>query len=374
MTESASPWNLFGYDIRFVARWFQSGVRQLLWEPVGGVRERIDQPVLLWDGDSRETRLLSDFGNEAGEQKHAAVALRLPESLVLARRISLPVAIEDELEETIELEVQANSPFPEEDRCYGWRVVERDETTLTVAVAIALGSEVDKLLRDSLPAELAAEREAEVWYVDESGLPVVFQGFGEPRRRVAYERRLYRWLGWGGAALAALSLLVLMPALASSLRAEKMQAMFDRVQQEVAGELRLREELAGANALLEEINAELTLRPDYRGVLEALARTTPDSTYVNLLNLEANEISISGFGEDASVFMQTLSGQPWLSAVTAPRAFQRDPRSGRERFTIDAVIPLQSGESIASAAVERAVGERNERDESGEVVEVSSEG
>ena len=58
----------------------------------------------------------------------------------------------------------------------------------------------------------------------------------------------------------------------------------------------------------------------------------------NLLTLQGDSLSVTGFGDDASVFMQTLSRQPWLREVSAPSAFQRDRRSGKERFSIDAVI------------------------------------
>ena len=200
--------------------------------------------------------------------------------------------------------------------------------------------EPHRLLRDNFPTELGAPQDAEVWFISESGMPVVMQGFAEKRRDDSYRARLFRLLRHAGFALLVLLLAILIPALAASVRAEKMQAMFEAAREEVSQELQLREELAQANALLESVNAELRSRPDYRAVLESLARVTPDTTYVNQLSMEASEISISGFGEDASIFMQLLTGQPWLRAVTAPSAFQRDPRSGRERFTIDAVITM----------------------------------
>jgi general secretion pathway protein L len=164
------------------------------------------------------------------------------------------------------------------------------------------------------------------------------QGFAESRRDLAYREQLLKVLSWGAAALMFLFLVVLIPAVASSMRADKLQDLFVAAQGEVAQELQLREELTEVNALLEALNAELTSRPDYRRVLNLLASTTSDSTYLNLLALQGDSLSVTGFGDDASVFMQTLSGQPWLREVSAPSAFQRDPRSGKERFSIDAVI------------------------------------
>lgn len=357
MAEATSPWSLFGVDLLAVAAPLRLGLRQLFWEPVGGVRQRIERPVRLVDPDGGSERLYSDAGPLDGTDADAPwLAMQVPERYVLTRTLELPSAVEVLCDEVVNLEIQAASPFPAEDTCSGWRVVDRSDGHIRLTVVVAAKSDVVHLMRQIVDQDAMSRCEA--WYLGESGLPIVFRGFGESIRQQAYRRSLKR-LGSGLlVALAALVLAAAVPAVATSMRSERYEAMFAEARAAATDELALRESLAGNNAVLSAVEALIADRPSYLQVLNRLAEITDDDTYLTSLEIDGRTLRMMGFSGDAASYMQVLARQDWLEGVMAPVAFQRDRRSDAERFTIDAQIrvgvapagssPLADGVSVTA--------------------------
>ncbi len=112
MLESGRNWEMFGYDMRNVGRHWMAAWRDFLWAYDSPVRRRLDEVVVLRDGESEQC---FHAGHPCDNFATNCTAVLLPEDLVLAKRLSLPLGVETELESAIALEVSASSPFGPED-------------------------------------------------------------------------------------------------------------------------------------------------------------------------------------------------------------------------------------------------------------------
>jgi Tfp pilus assembly protein PilN len=68
--------------------------------------------------------------------------------------------------------------------------------------------------------------------------------------------------------------------------------------------------------------------------LDQMAALTPDSAYLTSMSFDKDRLTISGQAANAAALQTTLANAGILSEVTAPSAFTRDNRTGRERFTL----------------------------------------
>lgn len=344
IADNQSPWVLFGWDLGGVVAQFRLGVRQLFWDPVGGVRARLEGPIALHDSETGDVQVFTDAGPSPDAIDECTwQVLRLPDDLVLRRELKLPAVLEPELESTVELDVHANSPFPPEERVVGWRVVARDESTLTVCVVITTRTGVARFLAQPRPAGINPESAPELWCLSDEQVPVTIPGYGEDSRAQAYRQSLLRILGVAATVFALVFATLAVPVIISSLRAANLESLLAEVRSEVREEMALRDELGEANALLESLGDIVAGEPPASMVLNRLARDTPDTVYLNRVEYEDSRLRISGFADDAAEYMQLLSEQAWLEDVTSPTAFQRDPRTGRERFTLDAGLRDRAG-------------------------------
>ena len=73
---------------------------------------------------------------------------------------------------------------------------------------------------------------------------------------------------------------------------------------------------------------------DYAPWLHRVAKITPDTAHLNRLALDGRRLTISGVSDNAADYQATLVSAEWVRNLSAPSAFTRDKRSGRERFTL----------------------------------------
>ena len=72
----------------------------------------------------------------------------------------------------------------------------------------------------------------------------------------------------------------------------------------------------------------------YNRWLNALSDVTPDSVYLTRLGLRGNRLTISGMAMNAAEYQTKLASSGLVSELSAPSAFTRDQKTGRERFTL----------------------------------------
>lgn len=339
MQVSNRSWSLFGLDLRPWLNLCRAGWRELIQGRASGIRARLEAPVALHDGESAEPDLYvaeTPIPRSAQEPTEAFPACRLPDDHVLARTLTLPETLEAQLQETLALEVQANSPFGMDDTSWGWTIQDRAHGKLQVSLAMAATSSIMEFLRQSGYNPDAHDDLPEVWcFTGEGQHPVILQGFGEDRRRQAYRKRLHRLGGVSVWLLAAVLGLLAVPGLVRDMQADNLEQHYQTARQEADRAMQLREELAAHNERLEYLQERLENRADYHRLLAHLSEQTADDTYLQQLEAQGNRINLQGHSADAAGFMQMLTEDDRYREVRAPAAIRHDPRTGLERFSLE---------------------------------------
>src|SRR5690606_17322474 len=83
-----------------------------------------------------------------------------------------------------------------------------------------------------------------------------------------------------------------------------------------------------------------TARPTTVEVLDELGRRLPDSTYLEKLSIERNQILLIGQSSEASALVGQPEGSKLWRSPALTGALQPDPRTGRDRFTLSAQLAV----------------------------------
>ncbi len=321
-----------GYDVRQLGRSWRAAWRDFLWGDESPVRARLDDVVELKDG--KRSRYFQ-AGKLAAQADTPLEALLLGDEQTLVKKLSLPLAASNELEQVIALEVAASSPFPEGDTLHGWRLVSRDSQQLNVVLVIAQRSVALPWLKAQYPHFEPNQQEA--WaLVDDQ--PVALTGFGERRRDRRYRRRLHRLALLFAYALLALVLLPGLFALTQSLRLGKIEAVYESAKFAAREASEWRSELAASNAL---IDAAQSLAAEYPNPHVELARLTAllnDDISLLQFSQRGTSIRMQGNGKNVAEVLQQLTEHPAYAEVTAPQAITKLGNTGLERFMLDLTI------------------------------------
>lgn len=335
MLDAGRNWELFGYDMRNVGRHWVSAWRDFLWAFDSPVRRHLDEAVVLRDGTTRQAY---HAGEPCGPAETNCTAVLLPEDLVLARRLQLPLAVEADLGDVLALEVTASSPFGTEDTASGWRVVNRLEKHLDVLLVIVSKSAAMTHIARQYDSHDAQAQE--VWArVDDTAL--VVEGFGEQRRAGYYRRRLLRVAVMIALAAGLLLLLVAVSAGMKKLELGRVEAVAARIQAEAQEASRHRATLGQGNEIIAVINELSALYPSPHPEIARLTRLLDDDAYLERFSMTGLEIDLRGRARNAAQMMQKLSEQPRYIDVAAASPIRRIPNSDIEQFHLK--LKLEGG-------------------------------
>jgi len=375
---------LFGLDIAPLWQYWRAGWRELLWGRSAGLRRRLEAPVALEDADKGETLFFvaesplseSPLAKKTAEKASALEnlpafltkgfvanffakgatahpALLLPAEQALVRTLVLPRSLETELEATIALEVQANSPFLAEDTCHGWTIHKREGELLYIALVIAAVSDVHAHLsrHGYSVAGQAADTLPEIWYLAPNDIgPVVLQGFGEHRRQADYRRRLY-WLAAATTYILAIALAVLaVPGLVRHMQVDNMTGHLTSAQALAAEAMSLRDGLAADNQRVAELQKLIDSQVDHHALLDHLAAQAGDDVYMQQLDIDGERVRLRGWSSNAAAFMQLLTQDPSYAEVRAPSGIRRDARAGLEQFVLELRLDREGFAAMRSGA------------------------
>ena len=88
---------------------------------------------------------------------------------------------------------------------------------------------------------------------------------------------------------------------------------------------------AGARAgphRLGAIQDAIVERPNYQYWLNHIAASAPDTVYFDRLNFDGSTVVVSGYSNNASVYLRMLTEEPGYTDVAALSAFARDRNNG----------------------------------------------
>lgn len=344
MAQLDQNWNLFGYDVRQLSRHWRAAWREFLWGYDSPVKARLDeglkvhseQGVEYFHAGQRVGQLSTNAAAQPGDECEAVL---LPASLVLSKTVEMPLAVENDLELAMALEVTANSPFPKSDTGYGWRLAHRDDKNLRVQLAIVSLSSTMSYLGQQYNCHDAQARE--VW-ADVGDAVIVLSGFGEPTRLQRYNKRLVKV---ASTIVYIVLLLVGLFGAAAGMKYLELQQLRSASQQvqERAGEaMSMRGEIVAANEIIATVNGMVGQRPSPHVELVRMTNLLGDDASLIQFTMQAGNLAIRGVADDAAVVVQQLTEQSAYTGVSSPQAITKYFNTGQEQFFLN--IELASAE------------------------------
>ena len=284
----------------------------------------------------------------------------IPADRVLTRVLSLPSAAEDNLRQVLSFEMDRQTPFKADQIYFDSRVLGHDASGRNVQVELVLipKGRLDQEL-NALPAGAADLDGVDSWR-SAPGAGRRHTNLLPPERR-ARRRDLRTPLNLGLAA-AALILLVLnmneslanRAAAVEAMRAEVSQAN-TAAKQVAALKKSLADSIAGANFLTDrKRNGPLTV-----ALINDISQRLPQDTYLERLQIENKQVQLQGQAQEAAKLIALLGASPCLGNPGFQGQVQPDPRTGKERFQINADLkqcaPFEDAKPAPPAAAAPAI-------------------
>lgn len=334
--DSAQHWQLFGYDMRHLGRYWMAAWRDLLFSHDSPIRHRLDEVVTLRSAAGTRSYQAGKACSSVLESECTAVLV--PDDLVLSKTISIPIQAESELSSLLDLEVRSSSPFAAQDTRWGWSVVTRSDATIEVVLAIVSASAVMTFLgREYDSHDTQAQ---EVW-VELSDVMVVLQGFGEGLRERRYQKRLQHSAGL----FAVIAILLLSMAAVSALYKTAELDRVERLSATTAAAARQASDFRGlltvANETIGAANDVVANYPNPHIEIARLTALLDDDVYISSLSVDGRQMEMRGRALDAAKVLELLTNEPAYASVAAPGPTVR-LSDGFEQFHLKILIDSEA--------------------------------
>lgn len=266
--------------------------------------------------------------------------------------ISVPASAEGRLREVMQFEIDRQTPFAADQVSFEPRVLHRDPQTrqLKVELVVLPKARLDAALGLLGPL---AEGLAGVDVAAPDGsrlgvnlLPAAGRGVRADRARAAN-----RWLG-----LIAVAALVAAMALVLGNRSRTLEEVTARVDTATtqARQVRLLRNALRSSATAANFLARRRAQmPTTLELLDDLTRRIPDSTFVEKVSINDGNMVLIGQSQQASALVGLLQASPLIRTPTLTGSVQSDPRTGKERFTLTAVVVGSAQDKEAANASAR---------------------
>jgi len=297
--------------------------------------------------------------HRAGQLAHALaeadptdrrIALVMPATQVLRRRLVLPLAARDNLRQVVGFDLDRQTPFRAEDIHFGVRELQDTaaEGRFIAELAATPRATLDPLLDELVALGIHPDR-VDVGQGDALAGVDLLPPARAPRR-IDRRRRL-------NAALAAAIVLLVFAAMAAWLHnrnvaLETMTATVESMRADAQRVSALRQRLtesAGASGFLARKKTE---SPSILPVLEELTHRLPDDTWLERFTLNATgQLGFQGQSPQAARLIDALKGARTIGEPSFQGTIQSDPTSGKERFYMQAkaVMPKQEAANAHEA-------------------------
>ena len=356
---------------RFFGWWFgelRACIPPVLRRLVAGRRRRLylllrDDVTDLYEESAGKPHALASLEQDAPDAAARVLLQRLqdkgpwaeilaviPAERALRRRLQLPLAVAENLRESVGFDIDRLTPFRAEEVVYQARIagIDRQRGQVVCDLTVVPRATVDAVLKRAgllgiRPDRVAVEPE-------EAGTASPAETAAAPiYLPVALGGRVDRWLPWRlPAALAGLVLL---------LAAAGLYLHFDRsdsVLAAYAGETAKYRKAADAAAKLREQvqtlartrAAAATQREALPLMVDVLAELTarlPDDTWLTDLRLSDAHMQLSGYASSAATLVPVIENSPMFQGARLSGPVLPDASMQRERFSIEADLTPKAG-------------------------------
>jgi general secretion pathway protein L len=261
--------------------------------------------------------------------------LRLDESDVLGKTVSLPLAAERELDQALAFEMDRETPFTAEELYWNHRVigVDRQNARLSVRLSLVPKANLDPLLTDLAAVGIRPKR-IEIADGPDNGTYLPLNGDGTRSRYTSHR------LLWPAAACCAA--LAVAAIVIPFVRQELTLASLDReigVAKAAAAEAdNLRQDIDRLSGSAGFIEAERDKAGRPLVVLAATTRVLPDDTYLTEMELRQRKLTLSGRSAGAARLIGALAADPEFRNPGFSAPVTRLEALRAELFTINAEV------------------------------------
>lgn len=272
--------------------------------------------------------------------------LLLPAGIGLRRRLGLPAAAGERLRDVVAFEIDRQTPFAASEVNFDARIVARRGDQLDVELVVVPRATLERATAALGP--LAATLTG-IDMAGDDGRSLGVDLLDGARRR----RRVDPWRPWNWAftAVAVIALAMAMwqmlgnrRAVADAFAAEVQARAQDA--RKVEAQKRQLVDLVEGMAFLQQTRAA---RPTMVEILDELSRRLPDSTYLEKLSVEDDQLQMIGQSSDASALVGQLEGSKLWRSPALTGALQPDPRTHRDRFTLSAQLAIANAQASGEA-------------------------
>lgn len=265
-------------------------------------------------------------------KKESTVVIRLPKHQALRKTITLPIAVEPNLRESLALQLDRQMPFKASQVYVDHRVIARDAKAGQLTVELAI---VEKALVDQAVdfATRAGIRPAAVSLRDDSSAEGACFNFYSQGSAAQLKKSTVTNL-----ALSAVLLLLFVLAITGAEgKHERIVAYLDHeigLAAEAAREAQqLDREVSDLVSKLEFLRSRKSARV-FLPTLNDLSKALPDDAWLHEFQMRNREIRILGYSPNASQLVGLIEAAPLFENVHFTAPVTRAPASGLERFDL----------------------------------------
>jgi len=353
---------LFNVVPRFFAWWRASLIECLPGRLCGLFRRRRPLLVVAWADESLRLRMRKgdrwrELGpipfqpaNPFGMRQAVAAATRdmrlrgaeivveLPAHQVLRRVVELPMAAVENLREVLSFEMDRHTPLKAEDAAFDYRVITTDPAAKRVAVDVAVVQRtlVERACALAESLGLTPQRIGIGADDEDARQPLNLLPPAERSAGIAVARSLSIFL-----ALAVCALGIGAVYLPLYFKGRVLAAYEARLEGSRAAAVEadfLSQQVAAALERTQFLVERRLSTPTTAALLNELTILLPDDTWLIELHWRGNQLSFSGFSPRAASLIASIEESSMISEVRFASPVTTDPKIGRERFNLSAVV------------------------------------
>ncbi|WLH33062.1 type II secretion system protein GspL [Pseudomonas sp. FP2196] len=331
---------LVGRLAQLHARWqsqWRGSLAQRLWQAwLQELRSVLPARVQNgWLPRSRERLLSWPLADVLPGAEDERVVLLLPDTMVLAQPLDLPLSATRELRSVVGFELDKYTPFPREHMHFVTRVQSRGKSMAKVLLVAILLERLQTVL------DQCEERGLHLHAIDcrsADGEPLGVDLLpDEYKRQGATRSYLPRYLAVTCVGLLLACMLMWLDV--RSARVEAMQDAVDQQREQVQALQNLRRELINTQGAARYLAQRKTAQPTVSSVLLDLTGCLGADTWVEQLDIsEDGGVSISGQSAKASALIGRAKDCRTLSDAQFQGIIQPDEQTGKERFSLRAQL------------------------------------
>lgn len=322
----------------------------------GSVAQRIWQ---LWLAELRScvpSRLRHRFSAQVPLQIHrwpiampgpevqagARQVLMLPTPLVMIHRLQLPTAAARDLTVVVGYELDKYTPYPRDQLLYVVRQDGRSAGWLQVTLIAIHGERMNAILAECDAHGLTPQR---VDVCAEDGTPLGIDLLPDAARPLNPRAGIGRRRVLAGSCAVLLVTLMGVWLHDRQQRLEGMRATVQLLKGQAAQVQQLRQQLTNTLGAADYLTRHKAARPTMAALMSELTACLPDDTWLEQLEIDADDVSFSGQSVRASALIGRLKDCRSLENPQFQGVIQPDAASGKERFALHARLHQEAADA-----------------------------